>query len=219
MVKRKRTMMFSLRITPLLVFVYVLIGIGVSGCIEVVSNVTAQGEKKEKPSKSDDKTKVFKKTTILEVEVRTAVDTPLPPAEVNDIFRDANKIAKSSDDGAEDVECPLEIVLANNAVEKFNSPQIIRDRHDINELNKFNGVKVVQEIWWCDEFWPDIIGCQWDNGIFVVRTLRSLEPILALHEGGHANNLPHRNEPNAVMNEFIRPMNTYLNASECGQYR
>ena len=218
-IKRKGTMMFSPRMLPLSLLVCMLMGMCVSGCVKVLNNVTAPAE--HNPS-NDDNTKAFKvfnQKTIFEIEVRTAAGVSLSPAEVNNIFRAASEVAKHSD-GQGDVECSLEFVLAKNVVEKFDSPQIIRDFYDIDELNKkFNGLKVVEEIRWCEQFWPDIIGCQWDNGIFAVRTLPSLEPILTLHEAGHAKNLPHRNEPNAVMNEFILPMNKWLNANECALYQ
>ncbi len=211
-------MIFSSRTMLQLIFVCVLILIGGLSCVKL--NVTVPNGKVDGPQEKP-KVRVpgIKKTTVTEIEVRVHRDIPLFPADVDKILKDANDVSNFSD-GNGDEECSLVLTVKDGGIGKFNRPQIIRDEIDLNELNTtWDGLKVVKEIRWCNQFWPDILGCQKDNGIIVIRPHTSQEAILWLHELGHLNGLDHRNQPFAVMNEFILPMNKNLSRNECEKFQ
>ncbi|GJL69982.1 MAG: hypothetical protein NPIRA06_26170 [Nitrospirales bacterium] len=194
------------------VFICVLILMGGMSCVEV--NIKAISGKKVDAQK-----KPLPPGFIGEIEVRTAADILLEPDDVKEILKGANTVADLFD-GIGDTECPMDLKIKPGGIPKFDAPQVIRDRHDLKELNDtYNGVKVVKRIRWCNKFWPNILGCQKYNGIVVVRTHSSQEGVLWLHEYGHLRGLEHRNQHNAVMNEFIGPTNTMLNDHECNIYR
>ena len=136
--------------------------------------VRARKKKGDQVSSSSEQIAGFLRTTIYTIEVRTAADILLAPAEVKEILRDAGELVRGSD-GQGDVECSVDFVLGNNGViDKFDSPQIITNRHDLNDLNdNYKGVKVVKEIWWCNGFWPGILGCQKDKGVVFVLDVSS----------------------------------------------
>lgn len=204
-------MIFASRARLQSVFLCLLVLVGGSSCVEL--NIIVPNGKKDASHPRDP----F--LPLGEIEVHTAADIPLEPVDVEEILAGANTLASVSSDIG-DTKCSLNFKIKPGGIPKFDEPQIIRDRHDLNELNNnYNGMKVVKGIWWCNQFWPDILGCQKDDGIVVIRPDTSQEEILWLHEYGHLRGLIHRNQPNAIMNEFIGPTNKYLTPDECARYR
>ncbi len=211
-------MIFANRAMLQSVFLSVLILMGGSSCIEL--NLIVTNEKQVEG--------IRKTSDGIEVEVHMVADAFLDSRDaslgvnvVNSILTGSNAVAISND-----TPCNTNLKLKGGEVGIFEGPQIIRSRTDLDSLNnRLSGVKVVNEIWWCegdeDEIWS-YVGCEKDKGIVVVRTHPedpSNEGVLWLHEIGHSFGLEDRDEPLAVMNSIIEPTNTKLNSSECANFQ
>ena len=195
-------MVFSWRSWFNLVFLFVILMVSLSGCMEI--NIAVSGGKPHAPSPK-----------LGNVKVSRHVSVSLTKEEVKKILDEATKIANTKD-GQGDVPSQIKFELVGE-IGEFNLAAI-RDKIDLDDLTRTRGVKVVEEIQWCDQFWPDILGCQKGPGIVVVRAHPEDEGALWLHEFGHLIHLKHRNHRNAVMNEVIRSSHKFLNVNECRLY-
>ena len=186
-----------------LIFLPLIVMLTSTGCMEI--NLAVSGGKPHAPSPK-----------LGNVKVSRHVSVSLTKEEVKYILDEATKIANTND-GQGDVDCQIKFEL-DGEVGQFDFA-VIRGKNDLDSLNKnHQGVKVVEEIQWCDQLWPDILGCQKGSGIVVVRAHPEEEGVLWLHEFGHLKNIDHRNQTNAVMNKVIRPSNKLLNSNECSRY-
>ena len=127
-----------------------------------------------------------------------------------------------TDDGAGDVACPVTFKRKGSVKTFATGDGSIDSSAEFTAVLAVPGhVKVVDEINFCSEFNPSIIGCAPTpgNSLIVERFSNSQEGILWAHEYGHTRGLPHRNDSNAVMNGSIAPSRTRVNTTECEAFQ
>ncbi len=98
---------------------------------------------------------------------------------------------------------------------------VMKDPESSNEksdaiLGAARQVRVLNQINWCGQTAPNIIGCADTPGIrmVVVPVATNIDGVLWGHEFGHTKGLPHRNDTNALMNGVAAPTNTLTNGAE-----
>lgn len=154
-----------------------------------------------------------------------AVASPLTPARLDDVLREATRRAATADTAA-DVACCSVVARSGNGG-TFGNPL---DGHDtINDASSLNAVlgvsgarvKVVDVINYCVGTGTNIIGCSYapGNGMVVVRlSSLSYESVLWLHEYGHNVGLGHSSVAGAIMFPSDNGANNTLASGECAAF-
>ena len=147
-------------------------------------------------------------------------NTDLSSTQADSILNDMNTVIQTSD-GPDDVLCPVSMFRDGEVTPFQVGSGIINSEADFEAVNGLSGnIKVVNQINWCSEIAPNIIGCAPVPGesLIVVRFDPNQEGILWLHEFGHNRGLLHRNDRFAVMNETIDTVRRAVNKEECDMY-
>lgn len=150
------------------------------------------------------------------------VNAALADARAEEILADATRVAGARD-GEGDVACSV-VLERGGAVTTFSQGNgIVNSASDFNAILAEPGhVKIVNQINWCGQFQPNIIGCAPVPGesLAVIRFTANQEGILWLHEFGHNQGLSHRTDRNrAVMFPSIGVDHNLLNTAECSAFR
>jgi hypothetical protein len=152
------------------------------------------------------------------LQVRRFTTTSLTQAEADRILADATTVLRTHD-GPGDVVCAVTLLRDGDLMAFTEGDGSIDSGAEFSALLGLQGwAKVVNQINWCGELTPNVIGCAPvpGNSLAVVRHTPSLEGILWLHEFGHNKWLNHRNDdPNAVMNRTIGPTRRRVKSIEC----
>lgn len=155
------------------------------------------------------------KVHALEVSRYTTAN--LDNTTLDGILRDATTILQTKD-GETDVACKVVLTRQGDVATFTEGNGAINSEADFKTLLALPGhVKIINEINWCGTFKPNVIGCAPTPGtsFIAVRHHPSQEGILWNHEFGHNKGQTHREDPNAIMHEFIDLTHTHLNEAEC----
>jgi len=127
-----------------------------------------------------------------------------------------------TNDGPGDVACNVKF-RRKGGVEPFTTGDgSIDSQAEFDAVLALPGhVKVIRRFNWCGALMPNIISCERPSlkSFLVIRHPPNLEGIFWAHLYGHTKGLPHRNDPNAVMNPVIGPNSRRVNSSECAAFR
>ncbi len=151
--------------------------------------------------------------------------SPPPPflsnADADRILSDMTTVLRTND-GPGDVACNVKF-RRKGGVEPFTTGDgSIDSQAEFDAVLALPGhVKVIRRFNWCGALIPNIISCERPSlkSFLVIRHPPNSEGIFWAHLYGHTKGLPHRNDPNAVMNPVIGPNSRRVNSSECAAFR
>lgn len=146
------------------------------------------------------------------------------------ILKHAMKVANTDD------QCNLKLVRdGEGEIENFTWPQegesagVISSQFDFDIVTGLPGLKVIEDVQWCDRSGPWIGCAELPGDALVVEMLREKEGekrpfyqtlgILWLHELGHNKGNYHRIDSTAVMHPQIFQDHIKISSSECSNYR
>ena len=167
--------------------------------------------------------------TTIPLRIKKHKSVVLTEEEASKILEHATDVAKHED------QCNLKLERDGEGdIEKFTWPQegetpgVISSRFDFEIVTGLPGVKVVQDVQWCDRPGP-FMGCaELPGEALAVEMYRDetgdMEPfydllgVLWLHEVGHNKNNTHRLHPPGVMHPQIFQEHKELTPNECANY-
>ncbi len=164
-----------------------------------------------------------------QLSVRRHTTVGLTDAQATSILNDFGTLVRTSDT-ATDFACASDFGKINGiqtqpafyhldgAVETYAGVANINSQANFNAVIGTPGyVKVVNDINWCSELAPNIIGCAPvpGNSFAVVRFTGNQEGMLWAHEFAHTVGVEHRTGETFLMNESISINQTEIDANEC----
>lgn len=162
---------------------------------------------------------------VTELTVSRSTASSLSNSNADSILRDFSEAINTADSGS-DFACAEEfgtdflpaLYLRDGSVTVNNAPTEINSQADFNAVIGAPGyAKVVEEINWCGELLPNVIGCAPVPGdsFAVVRFTGNAEGILWAHEYGHTVGLSHTSGASRVMRGTINTANDEVTSDEC----
>ena len=153
--------------------------------------------------------------------VRRHENANLTNGDVDRILGDATRVLRQNN-AVGDVPCGLTFTR-EGAVTRFTTGNgVINTRRQLARVFEVPGyVKVVNDIDFCGETIPNVIGCalRGIETMVVVRVDEDLEGNLWGHEFGHTQGLEHRENVNAIMNPFLVETALGVSTPECNAFK
>lgn len=162
---------------------------------------------------------------VTELTVSRSTASSLSNSNADSILGDFSAVINIADSGS-DFACAEQFgtdflpafYLRDGAVTVNNAPTEINSQADFNAVIGAPGyAKVVEEINWCGELLPNVIGCAPVPGdsFAVVRFTGNAEGVLWAHEYGHTVGLSHTSGASRVMRGTISSANDEVTSDEC----